>query len=279
MQEAIRLTARKLELLEQKEKLEAENKLLEERVRKLKIIAHNEQADVENLNMPGIRRLFLSITGKKQEKLEKEQMEARHAQQNLDAAAAKQDSTLHRLSQYAAELAALGNCEEELRQWLSLPEDAPLLSLEHCSTDLSGTQNLIDDLKKALVKVSQLGAIRNGTQNPIALAGTDDQLRSAERSAQDMLIQIKSELKSLDANLAAFGLKPDFDMMYNITDDYLKELYTYALITARVENVMVTLRQIGFQLDAIKPQLAQLTLDQQKKYLRMLLDIARSKSS
>ena len=173
----------------------------------------------------------------------------------------------------------MGNCEEELRQWLSLPEDAPLLSLEHCSTDLSGTQNLIDDLKKALVKVSQLGAIRNGTQNPIALAGTDDQLRSAERSAQDMLIQIKSELKSLDANLAAFGLKPDFDMMYNITDDYLKELYTYALITARVENVMVTLRQIGFQLDAIKPQLAQLTLDQQKKYLRMLLDIARSKSS
>ena len=184
MQEAIRLTARKLELLEQKEKLEAENKLLEERVRKLKIIAHNEQADVENLNMPGIRRLFLSITGKKQEKLEKEQMEARHAQQNLDAAAAKQDSTLHRLSQYAAELAALGNCEEELRQWLSLPEDAPLLSLEHCSTDLSGTQNLIDDLKKALVKVSQLGAIRNGTQNPIALAGTDDQLRCPPRSAE-----------------------------------------------------------------------------------------------
>jgi len=276
MQEAIRLTARKLELLEQKEKLEAESKLLREEVRKLKIIAHNEQADVENLNMPGLRGLFLSMTGKKQEKLEKEQTEARHARQTYEAAAAKLESTLHSLNRYTEELTALGNCEETLRLLLSIPEDAELLSLEQCSTDLDGIQNLIDPLKKVLAKVSQLGAIRNGTQNPMALAGTDDQLRSAERTAQDMLTQLKSELKRFEANLAAFGLKPDFDMMNKITDDYLTELYTYALITSRVENVMVALRQTGFQLDAIKPGLAQLTLGHQKKYLRTLLDTARS---
>ena len=44
--EAIRRTELKLDLLEQGEKLESESKRLDADIHRLRIIAHNEQADV-----------------------------------------------------------------------------------------------------------------------------------------------------------------------------------------------------------------------------------------
>lgn len=277
LQEAIYQTRLKLELLEQKEKLEAEEKRLDSEVHRLKIIAHNEQADVENLSVPGIRGLLLAMTGKKQERLEKEQAEARHAKQNYETAAAKQESVLCKLNQCAEELAALGNCEETLRQLVSLSEHSELTMLTQCGIGLCDIQQQIHELMGALTKVLQLGAIRNGTQSTSALAGTDDKLRSAERSAQEMLVQMKTGLKIFETNLSAYGLELNTDTLQKINDDHLTDLYTYALITSRVENFKVALRQLGFQLDAIKPRLEQLTLEQQKKHLRTLLDAARCK--
>lgn len=275
MQDALHQTELKLELLEQKEKLEAELKLLDTEVHMLRIIAHNEQADVENLNTPGIRGLLLGITGKKQERLEIEQTEARHARQNYETALSKQELSLSKLSQCIEGLASLGNCEEVLRQQLSLPEESALITLEKCSADTADIQQQISRLMGALTKVSQLGAIRNGTQSTSALAGIDDKLRSAERSAQEMLTQLKADLTILTTNLAPFGMELNRSDLQKISADNLTDLYTYALITSRVENVKVMLRQLGFQMDAIKPRLEQMILVHQKKYLRTLLDTAR----
>lgn len=276
MQEAIRRTSLKLELLELKEALEAEATLLEDEVRKLRIIAHNEQADVENLQSPGIRGLFLNLTGKMQERLEQEQTEARHAQQDYQAAAAKLDSVLSKLAQYTEELASLGNCEDELGQMLALPEDAALETLRQCTAALSEIQSKSEHLMAALAKVSQLGAIRDGTRIPVALANTDDQLRSAEYSTQELLKQLQAELRSFKSNLAPFGIDLDVEEFLKISDDHLIGLYSYAMITSRVEHVTVLLRHIGFRLDALKPELARLTLQREKEYLQTLLDAARS---
>lgn len=275
MQDALRQAERKLELLEQKEKLEAELKLLDTEVHKLRIIAHNEQADVENLNTPGIRGLLLGMTGKKQARLEKEQTEARRARQNYETALSRQESSLSKLNQCTEELASLGNCEEALRQQLSLPKESALITLEKCSADTADIQQQISSLMGALTKISQLGAIRNGTQSTSALADTDDKLRSAEHSAQEMLTQLKADLTILTTNLAPFGMELNCSDLQKISADYLTDLYTYALITSRVENVKVMLRQLGFQMDAIKPRLEQMILVHQKKYLRTLLDAAR----
>lgn len=276
LQEAIRQTQLKLELLERKEKLESENKLLDAEIRKLKIIAHNEQADVENMQMPSIRGLLLGITGKKQEILEKEQAEARNAQQNYEFAVTRQESILHKLSQCTEQLVALGACEEKLRQMLSLPEDPSLAILIRCSECTPHIQKQISDMLAELAKVSQLGAFRNGTQSTSALAGTDDKLLAAERKAQNMLIQLKADIKSYAVSLAPFGIVVNSDALQSVTDDYLTDLYTYALITSRVEKITIMLRQIGFQMDAIKPKIAQLTSEKNKKYLRTLLDAARN---
>ena len=62
-QAAYRKTKFKLELLECRERLESEIKLLDAETKRLRIIAHNEQADVENLES-GITGFFLRVTGK-----------------------------------------------------------------------------------------------------------------------------------------------------------------------------------------------------------------------
>ena len=86
--EAIRRTELKLDLLEQGEKLESESKRLDADIHRLRIIAHNEQADVENIKTPGIKGLLLGITGRKQEVQEKE--EAEEAAQS-EAAVSEED--------------------------------------------------------------------------------------------------------------------------------------------------------------------------------------------
>lgn len=275
--EEIRRTELKLDLLEQGEKLESESKRLDADIHRLRIIAHNEQADVENIKTPGIKGLLLGITGRKQEVLEKEEAEARNAKQQYDLAVARKESVLGSLSKCTEELTSLGACEEDLWEMLSVPEDEALSVLMKCSADLPLLRQQISDLFGALTKVSQLGAIRNGTRSPLAVADTDDKLRSAERKAQNMLIQLKEDIKSYEVRLAPFGIALDNEDLQSVRDDYLTELYSYAMITSHVEKVIVVLRQIGFRMDALTPRLTQLTLDQQKKYLRTLLDASRGK--
>lgn len=274
-QELIRQTALKLELLERKETLEAECKLLDAEVHRLRIVAHNEQVDVENMKSPSIKGVFWSITGKKQALLEKEQAEARDAQQSYNFAVAKQESVQHKLRECAKEIAVLGDCERKLRKLISFPEDSSLTLLTQGITMLPQTREKISSLIAALAKVSNLGAFRNGTKSSSALAGTDDKLMAAERNAQSILIQVKGDLEWIAKNLAAFGIEIDAESLEQFKDDYLIDLYTHALITSRVEKVTVALRQIGFQLDAAKPKLVQMTQEQTKRHLREVLDAAR----
>lgn len=267
-------TQRKAALLDLMDELNAERKQLDAEVRKLQIIAHNEQADVDNLDSPGIKSILLGLTGKKQERLEKEQSEARNALQNYELTKLKLESVIQKIDIYAAELASLGLCDESLRRLLSLPEDPTLAILVQCTSDLSRIRDDISPLIRKLSQVSQLGAFRNGTSSTSALSGTDDKLLAMERTAQDMLIEIKTSLRVLQENLAPFGILINTAELDGIKDDYLTDVYTSALITSRVEKVTVMLRQIGFQLDAINPNLAALVSKKQKEQLRLLLDAA-----
>ena len=271
-QEAYRKTKLKLELLERREKLESESTLLNVEIKRLRIIAHNEQADVENLETPGIKGLLLTISGKKQAYMEKEQAESRTAQENYEFAVARQESTLHKLSQCNEELCLLAACEEDLRQHLNYPKDTVLTTLTYCTTELPRLQESLSTTKEKLAKVTKLGAFRNGTQSTSALAGTDDKLMAAERLAQETLCQFKIDLENFKSDMAPFGINIDTEALQRIEADYLTDLYTYAIITTRVEKVTVILKRIGFQLDAAKPKLESQKAEQQKNYLRSLLN-------
>lgn len=277
LQAAVRNAELKLELIERKEKLESEGKLLDAEVRKLKVIAEYEQRDVENMKMPSLQGLLLRIAGKKQELLEREQTEARKAQENYEYALLRQESVKDKLSRCIQQLAELGACEKELRELVSFPEDSVLSMLIRCNNDTILLKQQIDDALGVVRKVLRLGEFRGGTQSTAALAGTDDRLLSAERKAQSMLTQLKIDLGQYVLTLANFGMTLDMDDLQRVQDDYLTDIYTEALITSRVDKVSVILRQLGFQIDAIQPIIAQLASEQNKKYLRTLLNAARSK--
>lgn len=264
----------KLELLEQKETLESESAILDAEVRKLKIIAHNEQADVENMQGPSIKGFFLSIMGKKQEALEKEQAEARSAQQNYELAAAKQEAVTYKLKTCMEALESLASCEETLRTLIGYPEDTSFSSLTQCTKKLPEIQDCMTTLMTELVNVSKLGAFRNGTTSTSALAGTDDRLMSAEHKAQNLLIQLKDELRNFTENLIPFGMSVDTGDLAQVEDDYLTDLYTQALITARVDKVTIALRQLRFRLDALKPTLENTSAEYRKEHLRALIAAA-----
>lgn len=272
--EAYTKTQRKAELLDLTEKLNAERTQLDAEVRRLQIIAHNEQADVDNLESSGIKNILLGLTGKKRERLEKEQSEARNAVQNYELAKSKHESVIQKLDAYAKELASIDSCDESLRKLIGLPEDTTLTVLTQCTADLARIRNDISPLISILAKVTKLGAFRSGTSATSALAGTDDKLLAMERGAQNALIQLQANLQALQENVAPFGISINAAELQNIKDNYLTDLYTSALITTRTEKVTVVLRQIGFQLDAIKPKLAVLVSEERKEYLQSLLDAA-----
>lgn len=267
-------TSRKLELLELTSRLENERKDLETEVKKRKIIAHNEQADVDNLEAPGLKGFFLGLTGKKQERMEQEQAGARSAKQSFETAQASLAATANQLSIYREELSALGNCDDDLRRFLELPEDSELVKLNQLLSDIPGTQEEITKLIGTLTKVSEWGSVRAATAATAGLAGTDDRLRAIECNAQEMLGLLIQRLTCIRDNAAAFGVSIDIHELEHVEGNYLTDLYTSALIDIRVSNITLKLRQIRLQLDAAYPRICRIIGQKHKDYLRTLLDFA-----
>lgn len=267
-------TRRKLELLELTEKLENERKTLEAEVHRLKIIAHNEQADVDNLAAPGLKGFFLGLTGRKQEQMEQEQSEARNAKQNFDTAQTRLYTTKNQLNLYIDELSALGGCEDTLRQLMQFPEDAELKKLTQLLSDISCAQEEISQLKSILTKVSEWGAVRTATAATSALAETDNKLRAIENKAQKTLDLLKEDLIHLQDQASSFGISIDVSELQRVENNYLTDLYTSALIDIRVDKISVKLRQIRFQLDAAYPKLTRIASEKHKAYLQSLLRFA-----
>ena len=274
--EALLKTKKKLELTELINVLESENRVLSDEIPRLRIISHNEQADVDNLESSKIKLSYLRITGKLEERLNKERTEARNATSRYEFALSQQKHILLQLENCIDELATLGNCEEVLRDQISFPEDATLNLLKQCTTELPQISKNINLLLQTLNKVSQWATIRNGTQSTASLSGTSDQLLSAEHAAQTALIQIKTDLQNYQTLLQPFEIILETNEIQKFPDNYLTELYTYALISNRVQNVIICLRQIGFQLNRINPKIIELQKKQTLVFLRSLLDAANS---
>lgn len=272
--DAYNKTRRKAELLEIREKLKGECKLLDAEIRKLQIIAHNEQADVESLESPGVKSILLGLTGKKQERLEKEQGEARNAVQNYEFAKMRRESIGQNLIAREAELDSLGACEVALRQLLQIPADEELLNLTQLLSDIPRIQEDISGLMGTLSKVSQWGSARAASSTISGLSGTDDKLRAIETKAQAALEQVKSDLMRIKEQAAVHGISIDTFKLQDVENNYLTDLYTSAVIDIRVDKITVMLRQIRLQLDAALPRLTQLAAERNIKHLHMLLDTA-----
>lgn len=233
---------RKAELLELAAKLTARQPALEQEVKKLGILAHNEQADVDNLESSGLKGLLLGILGKKQETLEREQQEARAANQQYTNAKAQLDKLTADLSGISQELNELGNCEENFRKEMPAPISGTVLTAENelaqitVSLDtLASVKLQIDALMKDLTKLLDTSASRPSPSSGAALflADIDDQLRSIGSQVTQSIRQLKVDISTLAANAATLGIDMDISEITSVADDYLAELYTPALIANR----------------------------------------------
>ena len=104
---------RRVHLESLRSELTKQQRELSEKTQALKAAMVNEQADVDALQKPGVKSLFYSLTGKKQQKLEREEKEANAARLSYERALCEQTELEQRLNAAEAELSSLGECTEE----------------------------------------------------------------------------------------------------------------------------------------------------------------------
>ncbi|MBQ3258775.1 MAG: hypothetical protein IJA67_15390 [Oscillospiraceae bacterium] len=110
---------RKAHLESLRNELTKQQRELSEKTEFLKKAAFYEQKDVERLEKGGLVSLFYELTGKKGQKLEKEQQEAYAARLKYEAAVREQQDVEHRLRRVKEESNAIGACEREYDELLN----------------------------------------------------------------------------------------------------------------------------------------------------------------
>lgn len=105
---------RKAHLEKLLEELDIQRADLEDKVYRYGLTKAREQKEADRLEGRSLTAFVYTVIGKKEEKLEKEQREAREAAVRYDAAARELDAVKGDIERYGAELLSLKNCESEL---------------------------------------------------------------------------------------------------------------------------------------------------------------------
>lgn len=244
------LYKRQMDLLETKKGLEME-------VFDLKIAAHNEQVDVENLERFSLNGAFLKLTGKYEGQLEEEQREARAARAKYEFAAARLEKANAELSYIAQELPSFTGCGETLEAALTeklgtvpCPEEKNLLqTLELALRNGELVEEAGEKLRDALDTVySWMGAGRT-------VAGVSGGLLQAEMAAQGRLNEYKGLLILLRKELEMLGYELEKEAFWEFGEQYLTELFTEVLISSRCSKIQEQLTRIHWGWKALEPQL------------------------
>ncbi len=105
---------RKAHLEKLLEELDIQRADLEDKVYRYGLTKAREQKEADRLEGRSLTAFVYTVIGKKEEKLEKEQREAREAAVRYDAAARELDAVKSDIERYGAELLSLKTCEAEL---------------------------------------------------------------------------------------------------------------------------------------------------------------------
>lgn len=258
MTELLEKVRKKAVLEEQQLELQQEKKRLDKEVFDLKIAAHNEQADVAALEQFSIKGLFLQATGKKEEQLEKERMEARTAKAKYELAAARLANADIQLDQIAQALPELAGCEnalsaalaEKLGQSPCPEEEQTVLGLEAALTAGISLQKAGEALQSALdTAMSWLGT------QPTTTFVYADEMHQADVQLQSQFGAYLAQLETLSQALEPLGYSVNALPFREFGPNYLRGIYTDIMSINRFTKVQQALVQIGRQWNALAPQL------------------------
>ena len=184
---------------------------LTEQTAALKTAMEREQADVEALRKGGVKALFYGLTGKKQQKLEQEQVEAHTARLQYEAALRELTEAEHSLRRTEAELGTLEGCADEYTALLwelmaygkDRDSEVQLRELDEKWRMIVAAKSLtqhameqIQLLEQHLDEANRWAFVRQDRNRG------DEELRKARR----IMVPLQEQIGSLNADLEALGM-------------------------------------------------------------------------
>ena len=221
LRELREMKSRKAYLESLRTELTKQQNALKEKIAHLKAAMDNEQADVDRLQKPGVKPLFYGLIGKKEKKLEKEQLEAREAKGAYQAAVWELESVERKLQLNTAELEGLAFCEAEYE---ALMKELFLEIKDDDTSEIEVVNERLAEAKKEKLKteeaVQQIKTVRSHLQEALRWCSTvtvenneaarkrDKALLDARwglNSLQKQVQQLKTEVKIYPTILSGIG--------------------------------------------------------------------------
>lgn len=255
MQELIQKVQEKTELEEQILELEQLRKQLRKDVFDLRISANNEQYEAEQLEGFSVKGLLLQLSGKKEERLEKERREARNAKTKYEFATARLASIEQQLAEIPVRLQELGDCDEMLLQkmgdkltvddWIELSNR--LNALQDAQQRLQELQTSADELVRAVEELqSWVGADRRSILTASRVHSAEKQAENGLNDFVGCLFSTESLLAELELPLYVGGFH-EYDGNY-LTDNLFGQMN-------RCIDVLTDARSIQRQIKTLLPKL------------------------
>lgn len=287
---------RRRRLSEELSGLRNEQTALDRRVKELETKKQKEQKDAERLEKAGVRSFFYALIGKKEEKLEKERMEANAALEEYEEAFLKLESLNRRIELAETEWKTLDAYEEKFSKLLEgkrkllsgseIPAEKEILQVERKLSALKirekAVLELLEQSETILTQTEQL-------QNTLIHAEQAETMRRFMGTEQ--LDKAQKQTAVLQKNLREFeiGIKTIFEEEeiadnLNVIYQFCNGIYTNYIasnsvmqvaLLERIRTARGNARLLGEQLQGLTERL----LSKQKEivYEKRLLEEKREK--
>lgn len=287
---------RRRRLSEELSGLRNEQTALDRRVKELETKKQKEQKDAERLEKAGVRSFFYALIGKKEEKLEKERMEANAALEEYEEAFLKLESLNRRIELAETEWKTLDAYEEKFSKLLEgkrkllsgseIPAEKEILQVERKLSALKirekAVLELLEQSETILTQTEQL-------QNTLIHAEQAETMRRFMGTEQ--LDKAQKQTAVLQKNLREFeiGIKTIFEEEeiadnLNVIYQFCNGIYTNYIasnsvmqvaLLERIRTARGNVRLLGEQLQGLTERL----LSKQKEivYEKRLLEEKREK--
>jgi len=257
MTELVQKVRQMAEFEAQMTELQQEQAQLEKEVFDLNISAHNTQVDAAAIERVGLKRLFLQITGTYEDRLAEAQHTARTAKSQHAFAAARLENINIQLAQIQQSLSQLHGCEYTLSAALQeklgsnpcAEEEYRVLALNAAISAGAALCEASKTLREALDTAQEWIGVRPPLYYAI------DEMRQAERQAQEQLNGYMKLLHSLQQWLGAVGYSLEIQQTAPFDQNYLTGLLTGFMTGNRYWTVQQQLVQIDRQWSNLLPRL------------------------
>jgi len=289
---------RKAHLEKLLEELDIQLADLEDKVYRYGLTKDREQKEADRLEGRSLAAFVYTVLGKKDEKLEKEQREAREAAVRYDAAARELEAVRSDIERYRAELISLRDCEAELESATAaavaeikasaMPEKEEIIHLEQEKAELLNklkeldeavaagdtahktVSRIVEKLDKA-VNMGEWDLFGGGMLPDIMKHGYLDEAQELVGRLQTELRRFRTELYDVDFD-ADFRINEDGFLRFAdyFFDGFFVDLASLHKIEKSRENVANVRRELEKVLNTIVDE--QISVDEKLAALKEKLE-------